>query len=159
MSSKSLRVTVVSTPNGIKTRKVESHNGRVVCDQTSMSPNRSSSASRNASVLSFLSPSSSSISRNSPLSYLFSTSPLNHYMGPICAAHNDSSHMVPNISILSPYSHMPMSRVFNQPATKKTKSKSKVQAAISQLSSSTARASIKKAQSHLSAALRLDKKR
>lgn len=158
MPSQGLRVSMVKTPEGIKIRRVVTRNGSVMSDQTSMSPSLSSSASRVGSArnTSLLSPNRSySMLHNSPLSF---SMPMNHYMGTLCAAHN-SPNALPGVSLaLSPYAHMPMSRVFRQP-TKRMKSAQKVQQAISQLSSSTTPASIKKAQSHLSAALRINKKR
>lgn len=148
MSSSSRSVSLILTPNGMQTRRINKKNGRIVLDKISVSPrsvNHSSarSFSTPSSARSFFMPSSAG-------SFFM---PSSAFLMPSLMS-SAISNMEPLFSnCASPASPYSMSRVFQKP-TKAMKSEAQVQAAISQLSSSTSPESIKQAQNHLALALK-----
>lgn len=158
-SSRGVSLISMSTPYGVQTRRIETSNGRILSDEVSVSPGRSSTSMspgrslNHSSAGSFFTPSLTSSAGSFSTPSLMSSAISNNYglssflapLFPNCGA-----------SRASPYSHMPMSRVFRKP-TNAMKSGAQVQAAISQLSSSASPTSIKRAKSHLNKALALKK--
>ena len=158
-SSRGVSLISMSTPYGVQTRRIETSNGRILSDEVSVSPSRSSASVspgrslNHSSARSILTPSLTRSAGSFLTPSLMSSAMSNN--------HGLASFLTPlftncGASPGSRYSHMPMSRVFGKP-TNAMKSGAQVQAAISQLSSSASPTSIRRAKRHLNKALELKK--